>query len=110
MLKIMQFQFIKWLQIHLIPCPFKAITGIDCPGCGFQRSVIALIQGDINTSLTLYPAALPILVAFALGLAPRKLNNNTKFKVIRKTVYILCAVLVIAAYGVKLYSLYKVST
>ncbi|MFM6925772.1 MAG: DUF2752 domain-containing protein, partial [Ferruginibacter sp.] len=23
-----------WLEAHQLPCPFKQITHIDCPGCG----------------------------------------------------------------------------
>jgi hypothetical protein len=28
-------------------CPMKALTGIDCPGCGGLRSTHALLHGDI---------------------------------------------------------------
>ena len=28
-------------------CPFKLVTGFDCPGCGFQRAVHALLHGRI---------------------------------------------------------------
>lgn len=28
-------------------CVFKALTGHDCPGCGFQRALHALLHGDI---------------------------------------------------------------
>lgn len=27
-------------------CPFKVITGWDCPGCGLTRSVYSLLHGD----------------------------------------------------------------
>lgn len=30
----------------LPPCPFKAMTGFDCPGCGMTRGVYALMKGD----------------------------------------------------------------
>ena len=53
-----------WLQNHLIPCPFKALTGIDCPGCGFQRSFMALIKGDLSTSWSLYPSTIPLILLF----------------------------------------------
>jgi len=53
-----------WLQNHLITCPFKALTGIDCPGCGFQRSLIALLQGDLSKSWSLYPPTIPLLFLF----------------------------------------------
>lgn len=28
-------------------CSFKALTGYDCPGCGFQRALHAALNGDI---------------------------------------------------------------
>jgi hypothetical protein len=56
--------FVDWLQNHLISCPFKALTGIDCPGCGFQRSFIALVQGDLSKSWSLYPPTIPLLFLF----------------------------------------------
>ncbi|MGM9476785.1 DUF2752 domain-containing protein [Pedobacter sp. GSP4] len=63
---------VDWLQNHLIPCPFKALTGIDCPGCGFQRSFIALIQGDVSKSWSLYPPTIPLLFLFvSVGLLYR---------------------------------------
>jgi len=55
---------VDWLQNHLIPCPFKALTGIDCPGCGFQRSCIALLQGNLSKSWLLYPPTIPLLLLF----------------------------------------------
>jgi len=55
---------VDWLQNHLITCPFKALTDIDCPGCGFQRSFIALIQGDLSKSWLLYPPTIPLLFLF----------------------------------------------
>lgn len=50
-----------WLEKHLLRCPSKYYLQIDCPGCGMQRSLIALVKGDIVASLQLYPALLPII-------------------------------------------------
>ncbi len=54
--------FISFLQHHLLPCPFKALLHIDCPGCGMQRSFICLLQGDLHSSLQYHPATIPMLV------------------------------------------------
>jgi len=51
----------QWLEAHQLPCFYKKLTGIDCPGCGMQRSFIQLLQGDWLMSLKLYPALIPIL-------------------------------------------------
>lgn len=47
----------------MIPCVFKHFTGIDCPGCGFQRSFLALLQGDFADSIELYPALIPFILS-----------------------------------------------
>jgi Protein of unknown function (DUF2752) len=53
--------FIRWLQANMLTCPLKKYLHIECPGCGLQRSFIALLNGDVRTSLQLYPATLPLL-------------------------------------------------
>jgi len=56
--------FFSWLQNYLIPCPFKALTGFDCPGCGFQRALLLLIRGDFQQSWSMYPPTIPVLIIF----------------------------------------------
>jgi hypothetical protein len=34
-----------------IPCPWRAITGLDCPFCGATRSAAALANGDVVLAL-----------------------------------------------------------
>jgi hypothetical protein len=52
---------IEWLEHHMLTCPSKALLGIDCPGCGIQRSFISLLKGNFIDSFYLYPALIPIL-------------------------------------------------
>jgi len=54
-------EFAEWFSEHQLPCVWKHYFGIDCPFCGFQRAVIALLQGDIWKSITLFPALLPMM-------------------------------------------------
>lgn len=56
--------FSAWLENHQLPCFYKKISGIDCPGCGMQRSFIRLIEGDFMGSIQLYPALLPLIFVF----------------------------------------------
>ena len=53
--------FIHWLEDHFMTCPYKALSGMDCPGCGMQRSFIELLKGNFSESFLLYPALLPTL-------------------------------------------------
>jgi hypothetical protein len=46
-------------------CPFNAVTGLDCPGCGITRALHALATGDVGRALdhnVLFVLALPILL------------------------------------------------
>lgn len=47
-----------------VACPFRSLTGIDCPGCGAIRASAALLDGDLVAALDhnmLTVAALPLL-------------------------------------------------
>jgi len=95
---------IGWLERHMLPCAYKSIFGIDCPGCGFQRSFIALLKGDWKDSFLLYPATVPILftAAFLLFNLAFRINNGKR---IRKYLFIGVGLIVFVSYGVKMWRL-----
>jgi len=95
----------RWLQNHLICCPFKKLTGIDCPGCGFQRSVIALLHGDLKNSIHLYPGTIPLLMTtvFVFVSLKFKMDNN---HIIKKTLYMITGFIIVGSYILKIYTLY----
>lgn len=45
---------------------YKSTLGVDCPGCGFQRSLILLLKGDIAGSFVMFPALLPTFITFLI--------------------------------------------
>jgi hypothetical protein len=95
--------FIKWLQNNLISCPFKKITGIDCPGCGFQRSVIALLKGNWRESFHLYPATIPLLITTLFLLSDMVLHFKHQ-QIIKKTLYIVTGNIIVIGYLFKIHS------
>ncbi|MFC4477625.1 DUF2752 domain-containing protein [Flavobacterium chungangensis] len=48
----------------MIPCLFKTFFGYDCLGCGFQRSLFLLFQGDFFGAFKMYPAIYTCLLLF----------------------------------------------
>lgn len=46
---------------HYPTCPFLAITGWYCPGCGGLRAAHALAEGDLVTALARNPLAVVVL-------------------------------------------------
>ncbi|MEI6287545.1 MAG: DUF2752 domain-containing protein [Bacillota bacterium] len=48
-----------------VPCFFKSLTGLYCPGCGSGRAVHALLHGDIVAAIRsnpLFVVSLPVLL------------------------------------------------
>ncbi|WP_075342888.1 DUF2752 domain-containing protein [Tenacibaculum agarivorans] len=41
---------------HMLACPNKKLFGVDCPGCGFQRSVIMVSKGEFSNAFQMFPA------------------------------------------------------
>ena len=58
-----------------ILCPFRLITGHQCPFCGTTRSFGALVQGDISGSIAYNPSGilLSIVILFWM-ISPAKLR------------------------------------
>lgn len=51
-------------------CLFKTLTGYDCPSCGGQRALHAILKGEIGRAFMLNPflfIAMPFLVAVAFS-------------------------------------------
>ncbi|MBQ8969396.1 MAG: DUF2752 domain-containing protein [Bacteroidaceae bacterium] len=64
----------------MIPCPFHVLTGLNCPLCGTQRLVVALLHGHWGEAFHYNPllfTAIPIVLVVGLlwfthkGLRPR---------------------------------------
>ncbi len=58
---------ITWLENHLLPCAYKAVLGIDCPVCGFQRAFLCLLQGKFGESFKMYPPLIPCLLFIVIA-------------------------------------------
>jgi hypothetical protein len=49
-------------------CPFAALLGVPCPGCGLTRAALALVEGDVARAVELHPL-LPVLMPLGAWLA-----------------------------------------
>lgn len=49
---------------YMLPCMSKRLLGFDCPGCGLQRSLALLLDGDFIGAFTMYPAIYTLILLF----------------------------------------------
>jgi hypothetical protein len=92
--------FISFLEDHMLSCQWKEM-GMECLGCGFQRSVILVLKGDFVDAFLSYPAIYTLfLMMVVLGLHLK--FNFSKGHSILKWLFILNLVIIVANYILKL--------
>ncbi|PHR69444.1 MAG: hypothetical protein COA67_10420 [Lutibacter sp.] len=48
----------------MLSCSWKQGFGVDCMGCGMQRSIIQLFKGEFMEAFKMYPAIYTLIVMF----------------------------------------------
>ncbi len=49
-------------------CPIKALTGFDCPGCGSQRAIHAILNGNFKAAVNSNPLIMFLIPYLILNL------------------------------------------
>lgn len=71
--------FIKITGIS-IPCLFREITGLKCPGCGITTFFINMFRGDIKTSISANPSLVIVLPLLGAVLVSVYVRNSWNIK------------------------------
>lgn len=79
------------IEDYMLPCVNKALFGFECMGCGIQRSLYLIVQGEFLAAFFMYPAIYPL----ALLLATISINIFKKIKYYNKIITILALITVI---------------
>ena len=70
---------------HFSLCAFRAITGIQCPGCGMTRAFLSLGQLKFKEAIQLNPFSLFLLITMILyiciGQSPSWLQNKVLIRI-----------------------------
>ena len=87
---------------HYPTCPFLALTGLYCPGCGSLRAVHALTNGDLTTAVGLN--VLTVLAVVTLSVmwarwAQRSWTGSPR-RAVLPAVYIWSLLAVVLAFAV----------
>lgn len=75
---------------------------MDCPGCGFQRSLLALVQGQWHESYRLYPPTVPLLALLLYIVLKNTLGFDQRNRLL-KVLAVACGWFVLGVYGMKLW-------
>jgi len=94
-------KIINWLENRSLSCSFQKYFGIECPGCGFQSSLVALLKGEFSESILLYPALLPMLSFIAMLLLHLKFKFSWGAIALR-LLFLLSIILILGNYFLKL--------
>lgn len=77
----------------MLPCMNKKLFGVDCPGCGLQRSVIHLFKGEFVAAFEMYPAIYTIITLLGFLLLSRfitfKYSNQITIGLMISTVVLI---------------------
>ena len=61
---MLQMLLLSDLEKYMLPCLNKKLFGIDCMGCGMQRSIALIAQGDFVGAFHMYPAIYTLVLLF----------------------------------------------
>lgn len=81
----------------MLSCPFKSNFGLDCPGCGLQRSFHLLINGEIMASIEMYPPLIPLLFTFVF-LGIHLIKKSDRFRKLSVAMFMVTTALMIINY------------
>ena len=85
----------------MLPCLSKQLFNLDCPGCGLQRSLLFIWNGEFLAALKMYPA-IYFLITLALLIM---FNGILKKKTLQKAINfmsILTVITILTNYFIKL--------
>ncbi|GAA0744060.1 MULTISPECIES: DUF2752 domain-containing protein [Flavobacteriaceae] len=51
---------------YMLPCLNKKLFGFECMGCGMQRSVALILEGDFIGAFFMYPAIYTLILLFGM--------------------------------------------
>jgi len=85
----------------MLPCINKKLFGFDCLGCGIQRSIVFLLQGDFITAFKVYPAIYSLIIFIGFIFLNIKFNFQNS-QIIIRLLLLINIVLIVGNFILKL--------
>lgn len=86
---------------YMLPCLNKKLFGIDCPGCGAQRSLMLLLKGEFKEAFHMYPA-IYTLITLGLILIVGIFNSSKQLTIFRNILIGINVCIIVISYLIKM--------
>ncbi|MFM7619415.1 MAG: DUF2752 domain-containing protein [Bacteroidota bacterium] len=86
----------SWIESFFLTCSFKEVSGIDCLGCGLQRSLVSILRGDLYGSVRYYPPLIFLIIYFLLLTVYLTTNTIISSELLRKSTYSLLTIVLLS--------------
>ena len=90
------------MEEHMLPCMNKQLFGVECPGCGTQRAIAFLLEGEFWEAFKMFPAIYTLGLFFIL-LALHLLDKKRNYARLVIASAILNGAVILIAYFIKIY-------
>ncbi|WP_406683973.1 DUF2752 domain-containing protein [Seonamhaeicola sp. MEBiC1930] len=89
------------LEEYMLPCLNKQLFGVDCFGCGLQRSVALILRGEFVEAFYMYPAIYNILLLLIFLIFNLFIKFKHDYK-IKMGLIIITVLIAVIGYFIKL--------
>ncbi|WP_199269591.1 DUF2752 domain-containing protein [Formosa sp. L2A11] len=86
---------------YMLPCLTKKFLGFDCLGCGLQRSIALILNGDFIAAFKMYPAIYTIII-FSAFIVVNIFKSFKHQETIKKWLIITNIAIIVISYIIKL--------
>ena len=93
------------MEKYMLPCMFKKMFGIDCIGCGLQRSLNFILHGEFEKAFFMFPAVYTSIL-FLLSVTLFVIDKKHNYGKIVISLAIINAAIMIVSYCYKMRFLY----
>lgn len=85
------------LEDFMLPCMSKQLFGMDCPGCGMQRSLLLVLKGDFADAFFMFPAIYTTIIFF-LSVGLHFVDKSRNYHKIIVPIAVINALIMIISY------------
>jgi len=76
------------IEDYMLPCFSKTFLGVECLGCGIQRSVVFLIHGQFWDAFIMYPAIYTLILLAGIIIFNFFKKNKNLSKIIGRLAFL----------------------